>query len=159
MSVALIVAAGILLRNPFWPIGYEGEREAISADMRVKPKVEAEPAKPKEETQTAKAKAQQEQEEALRKAKARAAAAMNWNTAQKTLRIGGTVFAKEPNGSTRSSVFINGKDYVDGDLVSVNCGEHRFTWRVTGLTEHRTLRLERVRARPIENSRPKGANK
>ncbi|MBR2838100.1 MAG: hypothetical protein IKE55_04940 [Kiritimatiellae bacterium] len=155
MSAALILAAGILLRNPFWPIGYEGEREEISADSHVEAKAAP---KPKDETQTAKAKAQQEEEEKLRKAKERAAT-INWAAAQKTLRIGGTVFAKEPDGSTRSSVFINGRDYVDGDLVSVNCGEHRFTWRVTGLTENRTLKLERVRARPLENSRPKGAKK
>ena len=30
MSAALIAA--LLLRNPFWPIGYEGEREEISAE-------------------------------------------------------------------------------------------------------------------------------
>ena len=41
----------------------------------------------------------------------------NWVAARKTLRIGGTVLAKQPDGSTRSSVFINGRDYVDNDLV------------------------------------------
>lgn len=157
MSAALLVAAGILVRNPFWPIGFEGEREEISAEMRVAAKAEP---KPKDEAQTAEDKARQAEEEA-RRAKAaaaakRRAAASNWAAAQKTLRIGGTVFAKEPDGSTRSSVYINGRDYVDGDLVSVNCDGHRFTWRVTGLTAQRTLKLERVRSRPIENSRPKG---
>lgn len=163
MSAALLIAAGILVRNPFWPIGFEGTREEISADMRVAA-AKAAP-KPAGETQSAGGgdSAKREQEEARRKAEKekerRRIAASNWAAAQKTLRIGGTVFAKEPDGSTRSSVYINGRDYVDGDLVSVNCDGHRFTWRVTGLTEQRTLKLERVRSRPIDNSRPKGGTK
>ncbi|MBR4258390.1 MAG: hypothetical protein IKQ17_05120, partial [Kiritimatiellae bacterium] len=28
----LILIAAIAVRNPFWPIGYEGERETISAE-------------------------------------------------------------------------------------------------------------------------------
>ena len=149
-SVALVLAA-MLLRNPFWPIGYEGEREEISAEARVT--VKAPPAEVKEETETAKS-----QQETRQKAMERSTS-RNWVAARKSLRIGGTVLAKEPDGSTRSSVFINGRDYVDGDLVSINFENHRFTWRVTGLTGTGTLKLERVRARPLENSRLKGTKK
>ena len=148
MSAALIAA--LLLRNPFWPIGYEGEREEISAEARVAVKAVQET---KEEDQTARAE-QETRQRALEQATSR-----NWIAARRTLRIGGTVFAKQPDGSTRSSVFINGRDYVDNDLVSVNCEGRRFTWRVTGLTDNGTLKLERVRARPLEDIRLKGTKK
>ena len=87
------------------------------------------------------------------------ATSRNWAAARKSLRIGGTVLARQPDGSTKSSVFINGRDYVDNDLVSVNFEGQRFTWRVTGLTGSGTLKLQRVRVRPIESTRLKGAKK
>ena len=153
MNASFILIAALLLRNPFWPIGYEGEREEISAEARVTEKTPP-PPEPKEEVvQTAKS-----QQETIQKEMARATS-RNWIAARKTLRIGGTALAKQPDGSTKSSVFINGRDYVDNDLVSVNHNGHRFTWRVTGLTENGTLKLERVRARPLENSSPKGTKK
>ena len=148
-SITLIFAA-MLLRNPFWPVGYEGEREEISAEARVTVKAAPDT---KDEIQTAKAQ-QETRQKALERSTSR-----NWVAARKSLRIGGTVLAKQPDGSTRSSVFINGRDYVDGDLVSVNFEDHRFTWKVTGLTGNGTLKLERVRSRPLENSRLKGAKK
>ena len=149
-ATAVLVASAILLRNPFWPIGYEGEREAISAEPRVVVKATPEP---KEEVQTAKSQQETRQMEMKRDT------SRNWVAARKTLRIGGTVLAKQPDGSTRSSVFINGRDYVDNDLVSINHDGHRFTWRVTGLTEKGTLKLERVRSRPLQDSRLKGVKK
>ena len=149
-ATAVLVASAILLRNPFWPIGYEGEREAISAEPRVAVKAAPEP---KEEVQTAKSQHETRQREMKRDT------SRNWVAARKTLRIGGTVLAKQPDGSTRSSVFINGRDYVDNDLVSINHDGHRFTWRVTGLTEKGTLKLERVRSRPLQDSRLKGVKK
>ena len=153
MNASFILIAALLLRNPFWPIGYEGEREEISAEARVTEKTPP-PPEPKEEVvQTAKS-----QQETIQKEMARATS-RNWIAARKTLRIGGTALAKQPDGSTKSSVFINGRDYVDNDLVSVNHNGHRFTWRVTGLTENGTLKLERVRARPLENSSLKGTKK
>ena len=151
MSASFLLFAALLLRNPFWPIGYEGEREEISAEMRVAVKAAPEP---KEDKQTAKA-----QQENPQKIKEKKATVQNWVAARKTLRIGGTVFAKEPDGSTRSSVYINGRDYIDNDLVSANFDGYRFTWRVTGLTENGTLKLERVRAKPLENSNLKGTKK
>ena len=149
-ATAVLLASAILLRNPFWPIGYEGEREAISAEPRVVVKAAPEP---KEEVQTAKSQQETRQREMKRDT------SRNWVAAKKTLRIGGTVLAKQPDGSTRSSVFINGRDYVDNDLVSINHDGHRFTWRVTGLTEKGTLKLERVRSRPLQDSRLKGVKK
>ena len=150
MSASAVVLAAMLLRNPFWPIGYEREREEISAEPRVAVKAAAET---KGETQTAKAQQETRQLDMAREA------SRNWVAARKSLRIGGTVLARQPDGSMRSSVFINGRDYVDNDFVSANFEGHRFTWRVTGLTGSGTLKLQRVRVRPLDNRRLKGTTK
>ena len=152
----VIIASALLLRNPFWPIGYEGEREIISAEPRVVVKAAPEP---KEEVQTAKS--QQESLQKEREKEMKRDTSRTWVAARKKLRIGGTMLAKQPDGTTRSSVFINGRDYVDNDYVSINHDGNRFTWRVTGLTEKGTLKLERVRSRPLEadKRRLKGAKK
>lgn len=151
MTAAPAIVAALLLRNPFWPIGYEGEREEISAEPRVVVKAAPEAKDEKEET----ARAQQETRQMIMER----ATSRNWAAARKSLRIGGTVFARQPDGSTKSSVFINGRDYVDNDLVSVNFEGQRFTWRVTGLTGSGTLKLKRVRVRPLESTRLKGIKK
>ena len=150
MSCATVIIAAMLLRNPFWPIGYEGEREEISAEPRVAVKAAAET---KEETETARAQQETRQLDMARET------SRNWIAARKSLRIGGTVLARQPDGSMRSSVFINGRDYTDNDLVSANFEGHRFTWRVTGLTGSGTLKLQRVRVRPLEDRRLKGTTK
>ena len=150
-SATAILFTALMLRNPFWPIGYEGEREEISAEPRVAVKAAPEAKEETEET----AKAQQETRQMIMER----ATSRNWAAARKSLRIGGTVLARQPDGSTKSSIFINGRDYVDNDLVSVNFEGHRFTWRVTGLTGTGTLKLQRVRVRPLESSRLKGAKK
>ena len=49
---------------------------------------------------------------------------------------------------------LNGLAYGDGDLISVNHGDHRFTWRVKGLTSKDTIKLVRVRVKEIETSAP-----
>ena len=150
MNASAVMIAALLLRNPFWPIGFEGEREEISAEPRVSVKSAPDT---KEEVQTAKSQQETRQRDMKRDM------SRSWIAARKTLRIGGTIYAKQPDGSMRSSVFINGRDYADDDLVSVNHEGHRFTWRVTGLTDKGTLKLERVRSRPLEDSRLKGASK
>ena len=152
----VIIASALLLRNPFWPIGYEGEREIISAEPRVVVKAAPEP---KEEVQTAKS--QQESRQKEREKEMKRDTSRTWVAARKKLRIGGTMLAKQPDGTTRSSVFINGRDYVDNDYVSISHDGNRFTWRVTGLTEKGTLKLERVRSRPLEvdKSQLKGVKK
>ena len=154
----VIIASALLLRNPFWPIGYEGEREIISAEPRVVVKAAPEP---KEEVQTAKSQQESRQKELEREREKKRDTSRIWVAARKKLRIGGTMLAKQPDGTTRSSVFINGRDYVDNDYVSINHDGHRFTWRVTGLTEKGTLKLERVRSRPLEvdKSQLKGVKK
>ena len=50
---------------------------------------------------------------------------------------------------------LNGLAYGDGDLVSVNHNGRRFTWRVKGLTEKDTVKLVRIRAKTIEDTKSK----
>ena len=57
------------------------------------------------------------------------------------------------DGHETSSVIINGKTYGDGDLISVTQGRNRFTWRLRGLTDGKTVCLDRVAARHLEGAR------
>ena len=146
--IPLIVAATIPLRNPFWPVGYVGEREPITDKPKIEIKTTAETASD-EDTKTS--------------VTAEAIAAANetaddgqytsrlWIAARKELKIGGTMRTKDENGS-HQSVTINGRIYGDGDLISFNHEGKRFTWRVKNLTEGGTLKLVRVRVREIKDA-------
>ena len=159
------------VRNPFWPIGYEGTRERITAEVRVVPKK-------REEIERERAAAKAAEEEAARKAadaeaakkaaaelaakkaaeeaeKAKIITAEHWKQARAALRIGGRVKVRTEDGTEeRSSVIVNGNTYVDGDLVSINHGRNRFTWRVTGLTDGQKLKLVRIKARNLDEKVP-----
>lgn len=146
LALSLLVAATIPLRNPFWPIGFEGEREPISEKPRIEVKTAPETAS-EEDTRTS--------------VTAESIAAYNeseddqkfvtklWISARKALKIGGTMRTQDEKGS-HQSVTINGRIYADGDLISFNHEGRRFTWRVKNLTEGGTLKLIRVRVREIE---------
>ena len=161
------------VRNPFWPIGYEGARETISPNVRPKPK----PAPAKAEAKTppprpavsaaekaAAEKAAKEaaekaaKEKAEREAAARAEAerrkreitGAHWDAARAALKFGGRVKLREDDASENSSVVINGKVYADGDLLSITHDSRRFTWRVEGLSGKSKLKLVRIRAKYLE---------
>lgn len=144
-ALPLLLAATIPLRNPFWPVGYHGSNEAISDAPRVRVAAPAH----EDDTRTS--------------AAAAAAAAQSaadaptddrrWAKARKTLKIGGVL--RVSGADARQAVAINGKIYADGDLVSVNHDGCRFTWRVQGVTDNKTLRLVRVRLRECDDE-PKG---
>lgn len=142
MSSVLLVAAAIAVRNPFWPIGYEGEREVISAEPIVDINV-ATPATDEEETATAGAVARSSQTISDR----------HWSEARKTLKTSGMTVVTGQDGKRRQCIMINGLAYGDGDLISVNHEGHRFTWRVKGLTNRDTIKLVRVRAKKIEDDK------
>lgn len=155
-AIAILLAATIPLRNPFWPIGFRGERESISE----KPRIQVRPA-----TETASEEDTRTSVTAESIAAAREAADSThsetrlWIAARKSLKIGGTMRTKDDNGS-HQSVMINGRIYADGDLISMNHGGRRFTWKVKGLTEGGTLKLVRVKTRELEEEKEeKGDNK
>ena len=141
MNCMLILAA-IAVRNPFWPIGFEGEREIISAEPKVDVSVATAPTD--EDTATAGAVARSSQTISDR----------HWSEARKTLKTSGITVVTGQDGTRRQCIMLNGLAYGDGDLISVNHGDHRFTWRVKGLTSKDTIKLVRVRVKEIETSAP-----
>ena len=142
MNTTLLILAAIAVRNPFWPIGYEGVREEISAE----PKIEvASAASDNEETATAAT-------AAALAATSQQISARDWQEARKTLRISGTTIVTDQKTlKQKQSVIINGFTYGDGDLISINHEGRRFTWRIQGLTDGATLKLVRVRAKELED--------
>ena len=137
----------IPVRNPFWPIGYEGERAVITAEPRVTVAPVAAPAV-SEETKTAAdvasvavAVAATEAEETSR----------FWVEARGVLSVSSPMTVTGADGVRRSSVMINGKAYADGDYVSITHRDRRFTWKVVGLNESDVLRLVRVRVRKVDS--------
>ena len=156
LLLATALLATIPLRNPFWPVGYTGEREAIVDEPHVKVAATTEETA-EEDTKTSVT------AEAI--AAAEADAADNgqgldrlWIKARKALKIGSTL--KAGGADSRQAVTINGKIYADGDLISFNHNGYRFTWRVRELTGNNTLKLLRVKARELETeTEEKGSRK
>ena len=137
----LFIIAAIAVRNPFWPIGFEGEREIISAEPKVDVSVAT--ATTDEDTATAGAAARSSQTISDR----------HWSEARKTLKTSGITVVTGQDGTRRQCIMLNGLAYGDGDLVSVNHNGRRFTWRVKGLTEKDTVKLVRIRAKTIEETK------
>jgi len=163
------------VRNPFWPMGYEGERETISPNVRPKPKPKPAPVKAgakapppvtaaERAARVAAEKAAKEaaekaaKEKAAQEAAARAEAerkkreitGSHWEAAKKALVFGGRVKLREDDVLQNTSVVINGKVYADGDQISFTHDSRRFTWRVEGLSDKNKLKLVRVRAKYLE---------
>ena len=154
--------SGTAVRNPFWPIGYEGTRESITSEVRVVPK---KPEQIQKERESVSAKVRAAAAEAAAKARAEAAerekivTEEQWTEAYKSLRIGGRVKAHADDGREASSIVVNGRVYGDGDLISVTHGKNRFTWRVGKLVDGRTVRLNRVAARHLGGDARKNDSK
>ena len=147
LILPLFIAATIPLRNPFWPIGYIGEREAISDKPKIEVKTTAESAN-EEDTKTA---VNAESIAAAEEADDNQYGTRLWIQARKALKIGGTMRTKDKEGS-HQSVMINGKIYADGDLISMNLDGKRYTWKVKNLTEGGTLKLQRIKCRDLEEA-------
>ena len=178
-STASFAADGVStngVRNPFWPMGYEGVRETISPNVRKKPK-KAELKKPppamtaaeRKKQDAEKAAAEKAAKEAAEKAarekaekeaaeraeaerKKREITGAHWDAARAALKFAGRVKLREDDASENSSVVINGKVYADGDLLSITHDSRRFTWRVEGLSGKSKLKLVRVRAKYLEKT-------
>ena len=162
------------VRNPFWPMGYEGVRETISPNVRKKPK-KVEPKKvpsamtvaERKKQEAEKAAAEKAAKEAAEKAarekaekeaaeraeaerKKREITGAHWDAARAALKFAGRVKLREGDANENSSVVINGKVYADGDLLSITHDSRRFTWRVEGLSGKSKLKLVRIRAKYLE---------
>lgn len=141
MNVLLLLAAVFsteTVRDPFWPVGFEGERHAISAEPRFPPAgpvapAEEEKKKVEEPPSAPAALSAAEQEDA------------RWNAALRTLRFGGLVkLGKE------SAVMVNGKVRSVGEYVRADHDGRRFIWRVAEGGADRKLRLTRVKSVGLE---------
>ncbi len=170
VSTNEVAAQGV--RNPFWPMGYEGEREVISAEVHKPPKpAKAKGAQPRlaltAAEKAAKAAADKAAKEAAEKAarekaekeaaaraeaerKKREITGAHWDAAKKALVFGGRVKLREDDVLQNTSVVINGKVYSDGDQISFTHASRRFTWRVGGLSDKNKLKLVRIRAKYLE---------
>ena len=148
------------VRNPFWPIGYDGERAIITAEPRVKVTAPA-VAKTDDDTTTAADVATVAAAAAASATVVENAQSQQWIAARKTLTVESPLIVKDGAGFRRSSVMINGKAYADGDFVSITHSGKRFTWKVVGLNDSDVLKLVRVRVREIEEPAKieKGNNK
>lgn len=171
------------VRNPFWPMGYEGEREVISPNARPKPKPKQDSTKARsqrpalssaerarlaaEKAAAEKAAAEKAAKEAAEKAareaaeraeaerKKREITDVHWVAARKSLSFGSRMTFRE-KGRERMSIVINGKDYVDGDSVMIIHNSRRFTWRFVGLPELNKVKLEPVSSEYIEQPKDVG---
>lgn len=156
MSILLLAAAIVAtvpVRDPFWPVGYEGTRRAISAEPRIAsledPKVEDARVEDVEglgapKTNAVQSAADPAEEWARRAEEARLKLEMDnrWNKAVKDLRFGGVV--KMQKGL--SAVLINGRARAEGDYVRLDHEGYRFIWRVASSETERKLKLDRVKA-------------
>ena len=149
MNTPLLLFAAMAVRNPFWPIGYEGKMEEITAEPKVDVQVSA--TSDADETTTAAAAAKVAAQAASAAEDSRKVSSRAWSEAKKTLKISGTMTITDPDGSTRHAIIINGFTYGDGDLISTNHNGHRFTWRVSGLTTEGALRLRRAKVRELDD--------
>lgn len=160
----------VVVRNPFWPIGYTGEVTRISAEMRPKPKPKPPAKTARKDTLPPKsvvagglpspAAANAEKKTAdkvaatnvvQKVAKPREIISEDWHKAQRAIKFGNPALFKAEDGTVRSSININGNIYVDGDLMSFTHDGIRFTWRIQGLNgKDKKLKLKRVQARLIE---------
>ena len=147
MLAAVAAAPGV--KDPFWPIGYEGERRVISASPRrvapaeinAVPEISA-PAK-KAEAGAAAA------DEKAASPVAAEIAAEDWERARATLKLGSVVRFAAEEDAERSIVVINSRAYELGQTVSVIDHGIRFVWRISS-GDGRSLKLERVRATRLD---------
>lgn len=160
--IAAVLAAGAPVRDPFWPVGYEGVRRVISATPRIVPKDEVqavdENVPPGADEQDPSAVATAEVSDpgeawARRAEEARQKLEMDkrWGAAVRQLKFGGVVRMHEG----LSAVLINGRARAEGDLVRLDHGGHRFVWRVVRSDAERKLRLERVNATGLDEIKGK----
>jgi len=138
-----------LVRNPFWPQGYEGLRYPITTEPRVKPKPKPKPTQAETvrkavkdgRTQAAAAEKAAREREAARLAEED----RRWQVARSALAFGGIMSFKGPGGTRQTAVTINDRIYAPGDLVSANCGGMRFTWKVEDISSKGKIKLRRVK--------------
>ena len=147
LLLAAAMAATAPVRDPFWPVGFEGERHPISVEPRFAPEtgLKAEATASAVPVKTNAVVVVDAGEEWARRAEAaRLKLEMDerWAAAVKQLKFGGVV--KMQAGP--SAVLINDRARAEGDYVLFDHGGYRFIWRVARSATEQKLRLDRVKA-------------
>lgn len=135
------VAAPQPVRNPFWPVGYEGKRAVISPVPRVRKAPEPPKVQPKPAAKPA------VQEEA--KIPTGAATVAEWEMACGQVKVGVVMRARQKGGAERASVIFNGRVCNVGEEVKAVSNHRVFVWRFAGIGEGGVVRLIRVRTEPF----------
>ena len=172
MAAVLVASAPAPVRDPFWPVGYQGEYRVISLLPRVvseseppKPVVKGASAPVDPAAELARLEAEEaariaaEEEAARRRAaeeQARREAELleaRWRKAALELKVGGVFEARSADGgSVRRMAVINGRDLAVGQKFRTEHDGYRFVWRLVAAEVGKAPRLERVAAEKIEES-------
>ena len=153
MSLVLLFAAVSALtpvRDPFWPVGYEGARQYISLEprvMRAARTSEAQGAESEDsdvpEKQDASAEVSQEMQS-------------RWNDALKTLRFEGGIRSRSADGlSSKGTMMVNGRFRSVGDVVWTDHDGYRFAWRLAQQGAEGKVKLIRIKAASLEELKGK----
>ena len=147
LLLAAAMAATAPVRDPFWPVGFEGERHVISAEPRAVAEGKAatgevRPPAPAGTNVVVVADAGEEWARRAEAARRKLEMDRRWAAAVKQLSFGGAV--KLEKGA--SAVLVNGRARTAGDYVRVDHDGYRFIWRVARSATEQKLRLERVKA-------------
>lgn len=136
------VAAPQPVRNPFWPVGYEGERAVISPVPRVR---KAPMTAPQPEKEKSSAPVVQEEE----KPPTGEATVEEWRIACRQIKVGVVMRARKKGAEELASVIFNGKICNVGEEVLMDTKHRRFIWKFAGIGRGGVVRLVRVRTEPI----------
>ncbi|MEG1788812.1 MAG: hypothetical protein RR268_06305 [Kiritimatiellia bacterium] len=127
--------------DPFWPIGYTPAPVAVA--------IEEEPVAKEATASTV------TQPLFVRRGTGVSAASLKeWIAARKTLRIAGTTSVQRADGR-HQIIYINGKGYTSGDVVTVTARGVRFSWRVREDSEDQELRLKPLKAERLNSTNSK----
>ena len=151
MNGTLLLLGALAVRNPFWPVGYDGTPEAISAE----PKIEI--AEPDSTDDASAANAAQAAEARARTLNAAGETReRHWQEAKKMLHPSGSTTIRMPDGTVRQGFLINGRTYGVGDRISITHEGRRFTWLVLGRNRNGTLQLQHLKARILPTTPKEG---
>lgn len=154
-----LAAAGVNVkpvRNPFWPVGYQGRREAITdggeAERIATGATAGAVAMPGGET------AETEAAETVVEAAPESADEQMWGKALALLKPGGVVTVREGEGGAGQYGMLNGRVFKAGDCVTVRADGRLYKWMIRAFDADGRVRLDRIGVR-ADASKTKGDGK
>lgn len=144
----LCAAAPQPVRNPFWPVGYEGERTLISPVPRVR-KVSEPPPAPETPATPASPTVQEEEKRPTGEATVE-----EWKAACRQIKVGVVMRARKKGSDERASVVFNGQVCNVGEEVRMPTRRWVFVWRFAGIGAGGVVRLVRLRTQPVVDVPP-----